>query len=312
MEEGFEVPVYIDFENKQVYHSDEKPKGKNIRLLTPASETRIVSPPYKAVFDFPEETYEFQRSLEGAIIAVHRDEEGKFVISTRKKYDADKTRWNSREFSLLFAECAGQEFNTNFGVYVMVHPELFCVARDDVEPHLIDLLGNATETYQKGKPAGVYAPTILTTQEAHQRLAEGDNVVAVNRSTGKYVVLISDQYNYRKGIRGNQSVMSGFFIYAKEKAQDEATQQQFLSMLDPYHQREYANLNERVNQIVEMVSGLSTQQEFVNSLPSKHDIHQMNQSLLATGRFYVIYNDLLKRWRSYQRQMTLGEKAGLE
>lgn len=312
METGHQNPVFILLNEKQIFQSTNcQPDGKNCFQMIPDSESIIVAVPYRELNDYSDERYEFQAFVEGAVIAVHTTSEGKKNISTRKTFNADNTRWNSREFKYLFEECGGDQTPDTFGVYIMAHPELSCVANDKLEPHLIDLNGLVDKPYHYGDPAGIYSPTILSRDEARQRLTNGDNVVAVDRITKNFVVLISDIYNYRKTIRGNQSVLTGFFNFAGDKVQNEPTQRFFLNCLDPYHQIEYANLKERVDAIITEFESAQADSDFMEVVPKNHDIHFATQWLLQSGVFYKVYNDIRKRRHSYQRRMTLGEKVGL-
>lgn len=296
-----------------------------VKLVRTAIDPQYV--PYGMEHEYVDRLYRFGGKFfvyrEGAVIYYHGEREP--ILSSVKKFDARESRWNSPTFLEMFREC--YKTPPPPGSYIMSHPELSSVSQMEPYPHLItfdDESNYPVESLNGGEP-GVYRSYPLSPAEAVNWLQQGENVVVKFSFHGVQpwtTILISDGYNRRKAIRGDQSVLTGFYKFAREHMTNPQVQQQFLMALDPYHRREYANLAERVNEHIKSLEEWWSDEQWRSTLPANrklekyvHDGVLDIQEMAKEGQFYTIYNALARERNHYEyvrRKMTLGEKAGLE
>lgn len=273
--------------------------------------------------------------FEGAVVFYHRSPQPPSAehppkLSSVKKYDASQSMWNSRPFAELFPECIDPAQPPEQGNYVMVHRELASVSQLPIGNFLV-ALNNHPRYPVAGRgdvPPGVYRSTPLSVDEAEEWLRRGENVVVrfnLAKADGWTTILISQGYNERKAIRGDQSVMTGFYHYARENMTDPATQRAYLAALDPYHQLEYEDLNERVRKHLTELATMWADLAWRRTVPPTHAVWKYTdangdnidaQRLAADDRFFTTYNSLRRDYQHYRynetKRMTLAEKAGLD
>lgn len=271
--------------------------------------------------------------IEGAVVFYHRGLQPPSTdhppkLSSVKKYDASGSMWNSRPFAELFLECIDPANPPEQGNYVMVHRELASVSQLPVGNFLVALNNHPRYPIAKDGDVspGVYRSTPLSIDEAEEWLQRGENVVVrfnLTKADGWTTILISQGYNERKMIRGDQSVMTGFYHFAKDKMTDPATQQAYLAAIDPYHRLEYSDLPDLVQGHILDLSMMWSNITWRRTIPANHAIWRYTKGdeidirrLATDGRFFAVYNSLRRDYQHYQynetKKMTLGEKIGVE
>ena len=324
--------------NEKVYQTKQSDKYQQRVSLPPEEVNRpgvklvrtAIDPQY--VPSSEEESYvsrlaraggKFYIYREGAVIYYHGEHEP--ILSSVKKFDARESRWNSPTFLEMFRECYATPPPP--GSYILAHPEIASVSYLPPYPHLITFDDNSEYPYEplEGGEPGVYRSHPLTPEEAINWLKQGENVVVKFAPRGVQpwtTILVSDAYNRRKAVRGDQSVLTGFYKFAREHMCDPAVQREFLASIDPYHRAQYADLPELVEKHLSSMEEWWSDEAWRNTLPANRKLEKYVddgvldiKEMAADGQFYTIYNALARERNHYEyerKKMTLGEKAGLD